>query len=275
MSRLDRRALFTSGAAAALLAATGVSLDAAPRAGGRLRLAVPLDGDAFDAAVRGAVFDTLTDVGADGLLRGELATEWNSDADARDWTLRLRRDVRFHDGAPFTAEDAVQSLAARGFPMADLDAPERHVLRLKLAAPNPHLPYLLADPALVMLPAGRVTDSPLGTGPYRTQSFRPGRHFVGHRVVPHFKDGAAGWFDSVEIAAIPDPAVRAEAVRDGFVDVAALPNAEVLGDAAALIFRRSADGVEIAARSDMGVPGRIGQRAQLDDGRIAQRWWRA
>ena len=36
MTRLDRRALFTSGAAAALLTASGVSLDAAPRAGGRL-----------------------------------------------------------------------------------------------------------------------------------------------------------------------------------------------------------------------------------------------
>ncbi|MDA0961817.1 MAG: peptide ABC transporter substrate-binding protein, partial [Proteobacteria bacterium] len=98
MSRLvDRRALFTTGAAAALLAASGVSLDAAPQRGGRLRLAVPR-GDLFEAAARGALYDTLTDVGPDGLLRGELATDWTTDAQARDWRLTLRRDVRFHDG---------------------------------------------------------------------------------------------------------------------------------------------------------------------------------
>ena len=38
MTRLDRRALFASGAAAALLAATGVS--ASPKRGGRLRAAL-------------------------------------------------------------------------------------------------------------------------------------------------------------------------------------------------------------------------------------------
>ena len=42
MSRIDRRALFTSGAAAALMAATGSSLSAAPLRGGALRLAVPV-----------------------------------------------------------------------------------------------------------------------------------------------------------------------------------------------------------------------------------------
>ena len=40
MNRIDRRLLFTSGAAAALLAATGVSAQAAPRRGGRLRAAL-------------------------------------------------------------------------------------------------------------------------------------------------------------------------------------------------------------------------------------------
>ncbi|PJE34773.1 peptide ABC transporter substrate-binding protein, partial [Pseudooceanicola lipolyticus] len=36
MTRIDRRALFASGAAAALLAASGLSANAAPRLGGTL-----------------------------------------------------------------------------------------------------------------------------------------------------------------------------------------------------------------------------------------------
>ena len=39
-SLMDRRALFSSAAAAALLAATGVSAAGAPKSGGRLRIAL-------------------------------------------------------------------------------------------------------------------------------------------------------------------------------------------------------------------------------------------
>lgn len=272
MSRLDRRALFTSGAAAALLAATGVSLEAVPRRGGRLRLAVPRADARFDAAVRGAVYDTLTEVGPDGLLRGELASAWSSDAQGRDWLLNLRAEVYFHDGRAFVAEDAALSLQAHGF-AADMDVLADHQLRLHLDAPNPQLPYLLADPHMVMLPAGIESETPVGTGLYRVQRYQGERHFLGQRVQPHYKDGQAGWFDEVEIAVIPDPAVRAEALRDGYVDVADLPQAEGLGDTAALILHPGADHVDLAARQGVGVPKHIGSRAPLDDGRISQRWW--
>lgn len=272
MSRLDRRALFTSGAAAALLAASGVSLNAAPRRGGRLRLAVPRADARFEAAVRGAVYDTLTEVGPDGLLRGELATRWSSDAMGTEWLLELRSDATFHDGRSFTAEDAALSLAQHSID-ADIDVDRDTSLRLVLNAPDPHLPYLLASPEMVMLPGGVDQDSPIGTGLYEVQRYQSDRHFLGRRVQPHYKDGQAGWFDEVEIAVIPDPAVRAEALRDGFVDVADLPQAEGLGDTSALILRPDAEQIELAAREGMGVPKRLGRRAPLDDGRIAQRWW--
>ena len=273
MSRLvDRRALFTTGAAAALLAASGVSLEAAPRRGGRLRLAVP-KGEMFDAALNGALYDTLTDVGPDGLLRGELATDWTSDATARDWRMTLRRDVRFHDGTAFTAEDAARALAQHGL-SARIDA-DGHDLRLTLDAPDPDLPYRLAAPELVMTGAAGADGLPLGTGPYAPRSLRPGRHLIADRIVPHHKDGRAAWFDSVEIAVIPDAAVRAEALRDGFVDVAALPDAELLLNRPGLFLHPSGTDAALAAGQGVTLPRSIGTRAALDDGRIAQRWWRA
>lgn len=272
MSRLDRRALFTSGAAAALLAASGVSLNAAPRRGGRLRLAVPRADARFDMAMRGAVYETLTEVGPDGLLRGELATSWTSDTSGREWVLELRADARFHGDRPFTSDDAARSLLAHGLNAAvDVNGPHR--LHLQLDAPSPQLPYLLADPHMIMLPDGAETETPVGTGLYQVQRYQAERHFLGRRVQPHYKDGQAGWFDEVEIAVIPDPAVRAEALRDGFVDVADLPQADGLGDTSALILRPDAETIELAAREGVGVPKQLGSRAPLDDGRIAQRWW--
>ena len=280
MTRIDRRALFTSGAAAALLTATGVSLDAAPRGGGRMRLAVPRPDGAFIPAARGAVFETLTEIGPDGVLKGALATGWQSDADARIWTLTLRDGVHFHDGRAFGAADVLASLETHGMwenaAVAQAEQSGALQVRLELAAGNPQLPYMLSNADLVIAPADDVTGAlaqGIGTGLYRTRRQTPGRDFLGDRVAQHYKDGQAGWVDSIEIVVIPDAAVRAEALRDGFVDVAELPLAQGLRGRGDFRFHPSADDMALAANHNVGLPKTISARAPLDDGRIAERWW--
>ncbi|MBL4769180.1 MAG: peptide ABC transporter substrate-binding protein [Rhodobacteraceae bacterium] len=267
MTRIDRRALFTSGAAAALLAASGLSA-ATPRSGGRLRLALPRDDGSFDLVWRGAVFDTLTEVGPNGVLRGELATGWTSSNDGRIWEFELRRDVAFHDGMVFDAGDVVASLAGADIDIVYTEALDSRRVRLELSEPNPDLPYLLADPDMVMQ---SVTGE--GTGLYRRERLRPSRHFLGQRVAQHYKDGQAGWLDSLEIIVIPDAAIRAEALRDGFVDVAELPEPKGLRGRGEFIYHPSIDNMALAARTSVGVPKVIGSHGALDDGRIGERWW--
>lgn len=271
MTRIDRRALFASGAAAALLASAGMSLADRPRPGGALRLAVPRDGS-LDLIARGAVFDTLTEVAPDGTLRGELASGWQSDTEARVWTFDLRGDVLFHDGAALRAEDVAAALAEIGL----AEATGVHRVRLELADPNPGLPFLLADSRFAITRAGAQV-APLeqanGTGCYRVERARDERHFLGRKVEGHYKAGQAGWADTVEVIVIPDAAVRAEALRDGFVDVAALPLPEGLRDRARFRYHPSEDHMALAAAGTVGLPRRIGARGALDDGRIAERWW--
>ena len=276
MTRIDRRALFTSGAAAALLAASGVSLAAAPRPGGHLRLAVPRDGS-LDAVARGALFDGLTEIGPDGVLRPELAASWSGSADARRWRFDLREGVTFHDGRALTIEDAVASFRAWVVPGVTLiEAARPRTLVLELAQGDPDLPYRLAGPDRIIAPAGQL-DLPLaqalGTGAYRVERAQEGRHFRATRVENHYKQGQAGWVDSIEIVVIPDAAVRAEALRDGYVDVAALPAPDGLLDRGEFRYHPAADDMAIAARTGVGIPRRIGARLPLDDGRIAERWW--
>lgn len=279
MTRLDRRSLFTSGVAAALLTASGVSLDAAPRPGGRLRLAVAREDDGLMRVARAAVFDTLTEIAPDGALRGELAGQWQGNADAREWRFDLRDGVTFHDGTALGADDVVASLLAHGDRLdgvKEIEMVDRLQVRLALKHGNPDLPYLLANPALIIAPGGRV-DVPLsaaiGTGLYRVGSARSGRHFLGHRVECHYKDGQAGWAESIEIIVIPDAAIRAEALRDGFVDVAALPLPGGLLGRGDFVYYPSAQDMALAAHHGVGVPRRIGSQGPLDDGRIAERWW--
>ena len=278
MSRIDRRALFASGAAAALLAATGTSLDAQPRRGGTLRLAVPRDGGLMDAAARGAIYDTLTEIGPDGVLKGELAKSWRSSPDARVWHFDLRPDVVFPDGAALTAADVIASLEAHGFPKDRLGvkATGELSLQLELATPNGDLPYLLADSSLIITKDGQMASAfepANGTGLYRITRLQEGRQMRLSRVDTHYKDDQAGWADHVDIIVIPDAAVRAEALREGYVDVAALPEPKGLLKRGEFTYHPSAQNMALATHRGIGMPRQIGTRAPLDDGRIAERWW--
>jgi len=281
MTRLDRRALFTSGAAAALLTATGVSLAAVPRPGGRLRLAVSREDKSLTRVAHGAVFDTLTEIAPDGALRGELANHWQTDAHAREWLFDLRDGVKFHDGTALGAKDVTASIIAHeGFlpgGVKAVEATDRLQIRLELERSNPDLPYLLANPALIIAPHGQVNlplSAAVGTGLYNVGRVQEGRHFLGHRVEAHYKDGIAGWADSIEIIVIPRADIRAEALRDGFVDVAALPLPAGLLGRGEFQYYPSVQDMAIAAHHGVGVPRRIGSQSALDDGRIAERWWK-
>lgn len=273
MPRIDRRALFTSGAAAALLAASGLSPDKRPHSGGHLRLALAREGNSLERIAQGAIFETLTEVAPDGVLKGELATGWNGSSDARVWTFSLRENAVFQDGAALQADDVIESLTefaenhrARIVPFGSAG------IRFELAESDPHLPYHLADPSLVIARGG-VVDSGNGTGLYRRVRMQDGRHFLGQRVAKHWKDGRAGWVDSVDAIVIPDAAVRAEALRDGFVDVAELPDTGELAGHRDLLFHPSDTDAALVARNGVGIPARVGTRFGLDDGRLAQRWW--
>ena len=65
-----------------------------------------LANDAGSAGVLGNLFEGLTEI---SWLTGEpqpnLAHTWDVSADGLTWTFYLRRDVRWHDGEPFSADD--------------------------------------------------------------------------------------------------------------------------------------------------------------------------
>src|SRR4051794_20855719 len=65
--------------------------------------------ESFTNAMNGQVYDTL--VMRDkklGLVPG-LATEWKQSSPTQ-WRMKLRPNVKFHDGAAFTADDVVFSV---------------------------------------------------------------------------------------------------------------------------------------------------------------------
>lgn len=244
----DRRKLLTTGLAAGLLAASGMSLALRPSVGGRLRAALPggSPGDSWDArkgfglfmaaAGHGAVFENLTEVTADGALKGELATGWTASRDARQWVFDLRAGVTFHDGTPFDAASVVESidLHRQAGPtgaawhlvdnIAGVRATSATQVQFTLHRGNADFPYLLSDRHLIIYPAGNIAAAMrdgIGTGLYRVAQFEPGQRFVGWRVKDHYKDGSAGWFDQVEFLAVEGSAERVSLMQAGRVDAVA------------------------------------------------------
>jgi len=281
-SLLDRRALFASGAAAALLAASGVSAAGIPRAGGRLRMALSdaarddtwINGEGLfmQVARQGLVFDTLTEVAADGTLRAELATGWHTSDAGRTWRFDLRPAVRFHDDTPLTAKDVAGSLAAVFGLGTTCIADGKYAVIIALNAPNPGLPLLLAQPEFVIRPA-HAPQSGIGTGLYRVKHFAPGQQLVTERVSAHYKDGDAGWFDEVELVSIPSEKVRIQALAEILVDAVNVTDADGvtdLPDIALLPHRRMPS---TAVSRDIAHPAQISQLRPLDNLRAAERWW--
>ncbi|WP_299563108.1 ABC transporter substrate-binding protein [uncultured Sulfitobacter sp.] len=272
---IDRRALFASGAAAALLAAAGVSAGPLPQRGGKLRLAVSgaLRSDSWQAgsglfmqvARQGLVFETLTEVAADGTLRGELAANWTGSPDGRVWEFDLRKDAVFHDNAQFTSADVVQCLEMN----AVITALDTHRVRFELAIPDASFPFKLSDPAHVIRPA-HAPQSGIGTGLYRVVHFAPGQQLIAKRVPRHPKDGQAGWFDQVELASIPSEEVRAQALAEYLVDGADLADPSMLRTFDDIVTHQAH-----AVSRSIATPMVIGTQRPLDNLRAAQRWWAA
>lgn len=151
----------------------------------------PLASDAASHGLASLIYNGL--VKYDGNLRlvGDLAESWDISPDGLTITFKLRRGVRWHDGAPFTAHDALFTYQV----MVDPKTPtaysgdykqvkEARVLddyTFQVTYPQPFAPalgswglailpkHLLAGQEISRSPLGR---QPVGTGPFRFRSWR-------------------------------------------------------------------------------------------------------
>ena len=244
---ITRRGLMQGTAAAGVLAATATTpAIAMPKKGGKLRLGLKgaNTSDTWDGRTHsdsyminmahGCVFECLTEVQSDGKLTGELAESWSASPDAKVWTFKLRKGVKFHNGKSFGADDVIASLnmhtaegaksAAKPIvePITQMKKINEHEVELTLKAGNADFPFLLSDYHILIYPAGMIEEAiskGIGTGPYRVISFDPGVRTVAKLVDDHHLADQSGYFEEIEAIAISDDAARTNALITGQVDV--------------------------------------------------------
>ncbi len=212
---------------------------ATPKPGGRFRVALSSISikDSMDPArfsymgdyCRGTTFyNSLVRLDTNAQAQPELASSFEPNADATEWTFNLRKDVTFHDGKTLDANDVVYSLMRHKDPkvgsnakaLADMiesvKADGKHRVIVKLAQSNGDLPILLGTFHFMIIKDG-VTDfsTAVGTGPYKVKEFKPGIRSLGVRNENYFLDGP--YMEEQELFGIADPSARLNAVYSGEV----------------------------------------------------------
>jgi peptide/nickel transport system substrate-binding protein len=184
-------------------------------------------------AVLRHIYDPLVDITNNGKLVPALAESWKPLGDTA-WEFKLREGVRFHNGEPFTAESvkttldrliAADSKLSKGFLFADIAAIEirdQSAVLVHTKRPFAPLPYNLT--VLGMYPPKAVQESnffekPVGTGPYRFDSFTRGEEFRAVVNEGYWKRGVAN-IPKVVHRFIPETATRLAGVQAGEIDVA-------------------------------------------------------
>jgi peptide/nickel transport system substrate-binding protein len=246
-SDFSRRGLLKTAAGAALLSpALGLVPGAVlAQEGGTVSLIVGANPASWDLSTstwdtwQGVTFlyDRLFTFDENEELQPQLATEFEMSEDGLQYTLTLREDVTFHDGTPFNAE-AVQFNVQRHLDQVDSAfyavyepvesmevVDDTHiVLTLREVRPNFAYEALAQWGALQVSPTAyqegnqAFDANPIGTGPFRFESYEPGSEIRYVRNEEYW-DGAPS-LEGVVVRVIPEPSVRLVEIESGNVHIA-------------------------------------------------------
>ena len=143
------------------------------------------------------LFNGLTAHDGDNQIIPGLAETWEYDEDECTYTFHLRPDVKWHDGQPLTAGDVKFTIEAIMDPdngaenapnyedVEEITVVDEHTVSFRLSAPNAaFLEYMTMAVLPSHLLAGedmQTSDffrSPVGTGPYKLESWDAGQSIV-------------------------------------------------------------------------------------------------
>lgn len=220
---LTRRSFLAgAGAATGLLASGAPRVSAAtPKKGGDLRIAATGggSGDTVDPhkLINGVdfvrsmpLYDPLVTQGRNAQIDNVLAESLEPTKDAMSWTIKIRKDITFHDGKTLKASDVLFSYRrtadpehplnnANAFQMIDLKNArviDDVTLELPMLSPMSVLPEMIAGVSIV--PEGYDPAKPVGTGPFKLQSFTPGEQSISVRNENYWKSGLP-YLDSITV----------------------------------------------------------------------------
>lgn len=185
--------------------------------------------------------DRLVDSDHKGNYRPWLATDIKFSDDYLTCTIKLRQDVKFHDGEPFTSEDVKATFGrlkteknlAQAFKWGNyltdnpVETPDAYTAILHFSQP---MPTFYTELAMIPMIENKTYNAdpqsyfnrPIGTGPFKVITFDPTTNIVSFQRNDEWWAWTADNKSNVDIItykSIPEDTTRVSSLRSGEVDV--------------------------------------------------------
>ncbi len=246
--------LVFSGILSALFATVAISAET-PKSGGILNatlIEAPPSFSIHEEATVGAVwpvmpcysnlvlFDPLKKQESPDSIILELAEKWTLQDSGKSLVFFLRKDVKWHDGRPFTSQDVKHTFdVVREAPgittklrvnprqlwyenVASIDAPDPTTVAFRLKKAQPSLILMLASGYSPVYPAhvplAELRTKCVGTGPFKLKEVRPGELIDYVRNPDYFVKGRP-YLEGIRYTIIKDRSTRYSAIQAGRQDV--------------------------------------------------------
>lgn len=212
--------------------------------GGEVSILNPiLSTDTSSSAVEGSIFTGMTKINKRLEVIPDLARSWKVSKDGKVWIFNLRKDVKWHDGHPFTAHDVVFTFNSILNPKVNsvrrsdfiidgkpirFKALDNHTVQAIL--PKPFAPFLVRSGMSIIpkhilsgtdINTAKFNRKPIGTGPFKFKEWMTGDHVSVVRNPDYYlgKPLLAGIIYKV----IPDANTQLVALEAGEIDEAGIP----------------------------------------------------
>lgn len=178
------------------------------------------------------ILEGLTKINVDGSIAPLLAESWKMDADGKAFTFKLRKGVKFSDGADFDASavkfsferakgDKSTNKAKAVFNnISHISTPDAYTVVLVLNNPDGNFLFRLGENTAVILhpnSAANAATKPVGTGPYRLDAWVKGSS-IAMAKWEGYRDPVAIKIKKVTFRFINDSSAQVAALLAGDID---------------------------------------------------------
>ena len=226
------------------------------------------------------VLEGLTKIAMDGAVTPLLAESWSHTPDGKTYTFRLKRGVKFSDGAPFDAS-AVKFSFERARASGSTNKAKKAVFDLisSVATPDPYTVILVLNSADALMPfrlgentavilhpktAAQAGTHPVGTGPFKLANWAKGSAITLAKWDGH-RNAAQVRIRKATFRFINDPAAQVAALLAGDID--GMPRFGAL-QALAQFRGDKRFTVEVGSTSGKGIVAINNRKAPLNDVRV-------
>jgi peptide/nickel transport system substrate-binding protein len=155
------------------------------------------------------------------------------------WTIRVKPDIEFHNGKTLSADDvlfsfqrivnpktpALGAISLKALDIANAKKLDKLTIEIPCHTPFSPLADILASYDFFIVPVGFDLKNPVGTGPFKYQSFTAGQQSTFVRNENYWESGLP-YIDKLVISDLPDEVSQVNGLGSGALDVIDLLSAD-------------------------------------------------